>query len=565
MKENVAKVGVYRMRGFPFAACVAALSASLLLPAVAAGSDASAPAADSAAERKAAAEVAARLARMPRPWALPPNVPALEEIHEALRFWAEKNPGLMEVQVRGRSASGLPILLAKVTDSAIPDEDKQRVVVTGLHAGPERNGATAIMRYAEWLLGDSPEACETRKRQVLLLMPVVNPYAYVTNNVNGNEGGFGIYDSRRGALWDIPNLKLREPEKVPEIAAFAGVVDEYQPEAHVDMHGVGLRWNGERTTESAGTAYSNYGLRAWDMRVSDRMIRAANEAGYGIDRAEADAQRLFWGPDMDAHRDRFWHGRTFFYTASYAYVRCHTLLSTAEVSWEESGVARLKAFVGIGNHVWPGERLSGYPVHVLKSMQEHQLVSWGRTAAERRRSRMELWTRQGSFAVGLLYPQTDCRTLVALGLTARGCSLLEPSLAAFYTNLAACADMNAPAVRAFVQAGPELKLYKEAGEIPPTDAPLLNGLALRLRISCPNPDLLDLRLNGQLLKESDADGYQRWAGDGWTVVQVNVPPAKASKLDVCIVSCAYDPRTTRDYGWQAPPEVRARVKSSKNP
>lgn len=565
MKEKAAKEIFFRRRGFPLAAGVAALSASLLLPAVAAGSDAGAPAADAAEERKAAAEVAARLARMPRSWDLPPNVPALEEIHETLRFWAEKKPGLMDVQVRGRSASGLPILLAKVTDTSVPDEDKQRVVVTGLHAGPERNGATAIMRFTEWLLGDSPEACETRKRQVLLLMPVVNPYAYVTNNVNGNEGGFGIYDSRRGALWDIPNLKLREPEKVPEIAAFAGVVDEYQPEAHVDMHGVGLRWNGERTTESAGTAYSNYGLRPWDQRVSERMIRAANEAGYGIDRAEADAQRLFWGPDMDAHKDRFWFGRTFFYTASYAYVRCHTLLSTAEVSWEESGVARLKAFVGIGNQVWPGERLSGYPVHVLKSMQEHQLVSWGRTAAERRRSRMELWARQGAFAVGLLYPQTDCRTLIALGLTARGCSLLEPSLTAFNTNLAACSDMNAPAIRAFVQAGPELKLHKEPGGIPPTNEPLQNGLALRLRISGPNPELLDLRLNGHLLTESDADGYQRWAGDGWTVVQVNVPPTKASKLDACVVSCAYDPRTPRDYGWQAPPEVRVRLRGPKKP
>jgi len=565
MNMSVKRKRVCLMRRFSLPASGVALSASLLLPAGASGSEVGSPTADAAEETKAAAEVAARLARMPRPWTSPPNVPALEEIHEALRFWAEKKPGLMDVQLRGRSASGLPILLAKVTDASVPDEDKQRVVVTGLHTGPERNGATAIMRFTEWLLGDSPEACETRKKQVLLLMPVVNPYAYVTSNVSVNEGGFGIYDARRGQLWDIPNLKLKEPEKVPEIAAFAGVVDEYQPEAHVDMHGVGLRWNGERTTESAGTAYSNYGLRPWDPRVGERMIRAANEAGYGIDRAEADAQRLFWGPDMDAHRDRFWHGRTFFYTASYAYVRCHTLLSAAEVSWEESGVARLKAFAAIGNQVWPGERLPGYPVHVLKSVQEHQLVSWGRTAAERRRSRMELWLRQGSFAWGLLYPQTDCRRLIALGLTARGCSLLESPLPAFHTNLAACADMNASAIRAFVQAGPELKLYKEPGEVPPTNEPLRNGLALRLRISCPDPELLDLRLNGHALKESDADGYQRWAGDGWTMVQVNVPPAKASKLDVCVVSCAYDPRANRAYGWQAPPEVRARLKAAKKP
>ena len=97
-----------------------------------------------------------------------------------------------------------------------------------------------------------------------------------------------------------------------------------------------------------------------------------------------------------------------------------------EVGWEESGVARLKGLLKLGNEVWEGEPVAGYPVDRLHSFCGHFLVAYGATADQRRRSRAELWQRQGSFTQAMLYPQTDCRDsyIVAQYLKARGYEIL---------------------------------------------------------------------------------------------------------------------------------------------
>ncbi len=101
-------------------------------------------------------------------------------------------------------------------------------------------------------------------------------------------------------------------DRAPEMAAFLKVVDEFQPDAHIDLHGTGLqeygddqlgkreRYQGQIMTEITGSAYSNYVLRPWDWRVTEAMIRAGNEAGFPSDRFEADAQQLLYGPGLEA-------------------------------------------------------------------------------------------------------------------------------------------------------------------------------------------------------------------------------------------------------------------------
>lgn len=506
------------------------------------------------------ADMEARLSRMPRPWEEPVRRPSLEECAETLRYWAEKHAGIMTLDVRGKTKEDLPILLARVTDPSAKDEDKQIVLITGLHSGAERTGATAILHFMEWLLGDSPEAAETRRKQIVLLMPIANPWGFDKGS-NANSQGIDPYSAQRGKAWEIETLTLREPEKAPEIAAFKSVVDEFKPDVHADMHGVPLLWNGQQVVESAGTAYSNCSLRPWDWRLTEAMIAEAQKAGYGIDRGESDSQRLFWGPDMAPISDRFWMGRPYFYTSTYAYTACHTLPVTAEVGWEESGVARLKGLIGVGNGTWEGENVPGYPVNVMKSVVGQWIVSWGRNAAERRRSRVELWQRQGALTPGILYPQTDCRASLVVAVTEKGAGLMDGSPAKFLENLGRLGDFNTAAIRAFVKSGPETKLYFEKSERPPENRPIANGIALRLRIPYRNPDLCDLRLNGHLLTESAADGFQRWYGDGFTQVQVNIPPEKARACDLLAVTCAYAPDVQRRYGWKPPKEVSDRIEN----
>lgn len=514
-----------------------------------------------AAEKLADDDAESRLARMPRPWSTPVRRPSLEEYAATLRYWVEKHPGIMTLETRGQSREGLPIFLAKVTDSSVGDDDKQIVLITGLHSGAERTGTTSILHFMEWLLGDSSEAAETRRKQVVLVMPIVNPWGFEKGS-NANSQRIDPYSGQRGKAWDIEKLTVREPENAPEIVAFKSVVDEFKPDFHADMHGVLLAYSGQQVVESAGTAYSNYSLRPWDWRVTEAMIVGAQKAGYGIDRGEPDSQRMLWGPDMTPIADRFWMGRPFFYTATYAYAAYHTLPVTAEVGWEESGVARLKAIVGIGNGTWEGERVAGYPVNVMKSLVGQWIVASGRNAAQRRRSRVELWQRQGAFTLGILYPQTDCRSSLVVAVSAKGAAKMHGDPQKFLSNLDGQPGFNTKALSAFVKSGPESKIYFDKAEKPAEDRPIENGLAIRLRIPYRNLTLGDLRLNGHLLAESATDGFRQWYGDGFTQVQINIPPEKSRTGDLFVVTCAYAPDVQRHYGWTPPQEVLERISRS---
>jgi hypothetical protein len=505
-------------------------------------------------------DVTSRLAEMPRPWKEAARRPSFTEIAATLRFWAEKHPDKFTLQERGKTKEGLPIFLARITDKSLRDDDKQVALITATHAGSERTGATSVMCFAEWLLGDSREAVETRRKQVVLLMPVVNPWGYETVESPFNSQGGDPYSGQRGKAWDLDTLTLKEPAKSPETMAVKSVFDEFQPDVQWDMHGVPLRWNGHQVVESCGTAYSNCSLRPWDWRVSEAMIAEARKAGYGIDRGEADSQRLFFGPDMPPLADRLWVGRPFFYTAMYGYARYHTLLGTCEVGYEESGVARLRGLMRIGNRVWDSENIAGYPVNVMKTIVGHWVMAAGRNAAERRRSRVELWQRQGAFTMGVLYPQTDCRVGLVLALTAKGAKLLDADPKKFAANLGSLPGCDAAAVRAFLDAGPETKIYFEPPDRAPEDRPLDAPLAFRLRIPYRHPKLLDLRLNGQPLTASASDGCERWQGDGYTQVQINIPAEKARQSDLLVVTCAYKPDVQRRYGWRAPEEVRKKLR-----
>jgi hypothetical protein len=86
---------------------------------------------------------------------------------------------------------------------------------------------------------------------------------------------------------------------------------------------------------------------------------------------------------------------------------------------------------------------------------------------------------------------------------------------------------------------------------------------LRLRLPYRKPNVVDLRLNGRLLHESATDGYQRWFGDGFTQLQVTVPPGKANAAGLLVVTCAYMPDVLRKNGWEPPAEVLERLKKGK--
>ena len=309
------------------------------------------------------------LSKVPRIWEEPPPHRLTREEYEAtLEFWDRKFGAMLTVERSGESARGDGIWTIRITDPDTPAEQKQHSLITAMHGGPERSGTTTAFHLVEWLTSNDPAAVETRKNQEVRVMPILNPHGYFVTDRFGNEARVDPYTGGGANAWDIANLRLKEPEKSPELVAFLKVVDEFQPEAHLDLHGTGLqeygedqlgsrhRYQGQTMTEITASAYSNYSLRPWDWRITEKMITAGLAAGFPSDRFEADAQRAFWGLPLNPVAGQVWRGRPFFYAAQYGYLKYHTVIAALEVGWEQSGVERSKAWLAMGNEAWPGRK-----------------------------------------------------------------------------------------------------------------------------------------------------------------------------------------------------------------
>jgi hypothetical protein len=498
---------------------------------------------------------------------------SLAEYEGTLQFWQQQHPTILDVERAGLSLEGLGLYLLKITDPEIPTEEKQVCLITSLHGGPERSGTTTILHLIEWLLGDSDEAKETRRKQIVLIMPINHPLAFFETDRFLNASKIDPYTGGDPQNWDLENLEYKAADKAPEVKAVLDIVDRWQPEVHVDVHGTGLqeypddrlgdrtRYQGQIMFEVTGSAYSNYALRPWDWRVTEAIIQAGVDAGYPSDRFEADGQRSFHGPVMNPIADRTWRGQPNFYTAQYGYAKYHTMVMAFEVGWEQSGVARLKGLLHIGNNRWQQEPNEGYPVDRVKPFIGHFVTSWGRDAAERRRSRVELWQKQGRFTQAVLYPQTDGRDTYFIATSERAVAALSKNTDEFLAAIAEQEDIDSAAVASFVRSGPEVMLAVDAGRSKGDSAePIQNGIGFRLRLPYQKPTITAVSLNGTLLDESTTDGYQAWQANGFTQLQIHVPPEKAAKQDLFLVTCEYQPEIERRIGWTPPPEVLQQLK-----
>lgn len=510
-----------------------------------------------------------------------------DEYAGTLTHWRKKHPDLLTTEPRGMSGQNMPVYLLKITDRSVPDADKQVCLVTALHSGPERTGTTGALAFTECLLSDDPLAAETRRKQVVLIMPVVNPLSMFYTDRFRNEHGVDPYTGtgRVGKIWDVKTLTIRKPEEAPELAAVLSVIDQYQPEVHADLHGTGLQeyapgqlgtrrmYQGQIMTEVTGGAYSNYALRPWDWRVTEAMVQAGVEAGFPSDRFEADAQRTFWGPELAPLGKKLWHGSPLFYSAHYGYAKYHTMVITQEVAWEQSLVARMKGLLRIGNGVWHDERSAGYPVNRMKHFVGHFVTTHGGLAAERRKSRAELWSKQGEFSLGFLYPETDGRASLVCAVTAAAKKAVAvDDVSSLCANLHGLLGERTQGIERFIKAGPEIKLAMDtpAPQLLAADAmqdvTLQHGIGFRLRLPYRQTGKLHVELNGEPLKADATDGYESWSADGFTQVQVQVPPAKAanaSKAGLFFITCAYEPGETRLTGWMPPPEVQKQQATAK--
>src|SRR5689334_4087779 len=158
--------------------------------------------------------------------------PPFEEIETRLKNWVTGRPGLLKLEVHGKTAQGRALYSVHLNDPIAPESDKEHVLITAQHSGIERSGTTTILLLLEWLLSGEPMAREILKRQHIIAMPVVNPDGYMAGS-HANSLGLDPYTA-----WDLAGPK--EAAKSPEAVAVQMIMDRHQPEVHADVHGIDL-------------------------------------------------------------------------------------------------------------------------------------------------------------------------------------------------------------------------------------------------------------------------------------------------------------------------------------
>lgn len=487
----------------------------------------------------------------------PPVWFTFEEIRDRLEDMQRRHSQLMNLEILGRSALGRPLFAVRLTDPTVSDELKEHVLFTALHTGVERIGASTMLYLMGWLMSGRPLAREVLRKQVILCMPVVNPDGYVNGTFQNTEG-MDPYTN-----WSLEGPD--QPSKSPEAVAVQKMMDEYQPEVHGDMHGSFLEFGGSIHAETAA-AYSNVSLRPYHHEVMRLMNDAALEEGYPADWLEEDAERIYWGPELEKISHQTWRGRPRVYAATYCYSQYHTLTTANENAWERSGFLRYRRLLQLGNEVWAGEYFAGYPTRVIMGHDLHRLTAYGRTAHERRRSRLELWSRTRQLTWGFDWPETEgiilcaCATSPAAAETWLG----DGTLTDVAGRIQRHPRMNAEPIRRLAHAHP-LEDGKRGARLllegwgatrneddrTSPSLPVRHGLAVRLRIPYSKAQLLDLRLNGYPLQLSETDGFLTWVARGFTFVQINVPPERSRTEDLFVITCEYDPREKRSQGKQS--------------
>ena len=462
--------------------------------------------------------------------------PSPEEVEAGLRKWETERPGSLRVEVPGRTAEGLPVLLCRVTDTSVSDEDKQVALITACHAGGELNSCTGMLHLIKWLLGDAPLAAKIRRNQIVLLMPMCDPEGYARRRVGNTLGGSPYIGS-----WSLSGVV--DPEKNPEAVAIKKVMDEYQPDIHPDVHGV---WMDESTMwESTGISWGSGLCRSYIPEIPKAMDQAAEEAGFLLTHGEESEGRVRATAPVEGAGPSFYLQHAGINDCVHSYHNYHSIAFTMECGFDESLVIRLRRMLQIGNERWRGEHYPGYPANQVGCWTSMAVSAWGDTAAKRRRSRVELWRKLPQLRYGCAHPEPRGTMMAFCSTTAEGAALIaDKDIVKIVGGLQDHPDFDGPALAEFVDKTPAVNA--ECSGAGAQGEPIENGLALRLLIPYRAAKITHLALNGYPLEESETDGHVTWRGPG-TMVQVNIPPEKVG--DLHIVTCAYEPGTERRSGF----------------
>ncbi|MGA2616060.1 MAG: M14 family zinc carboxypeptidase [Thermoguttaceae bacterium] len=307
--------------------------------------------------------------------------PSSAEVEEHLRKLETDHPKLVKLEVPQKTCEGRPIYAVTISDPGVPDHDKQQVLIVAGQHGNEESGRMVALALLDWLL--SREGATTLRKQKIAIMPNVNP--------DGAERD--MHETPAGIQ---PNLDHGpQGARSPEGKAVEAVSYALQPELFVDMH-------------ARGGAGCSYDMVLYPMtltyqeddnllhQIAAEMAKAGEEAG--IPHVTHSLTWPGWGNnDINDVSTTVFHYRNFHSLVFLTETAEHNDHAHPVAARVAVGLARLKVLLEYGNRRHARFYYEGYPCGHI-GMNPAALVPVGRTAAERRASRVALWTHRDSFS-----------------------------------------------------------------------------------------------------------------------------------------------------------------------
>tara|TARA_Y100000758_G_scaffold269196_1_gene210561 strand:- start:962 stop:3001 length:2040 start_codon:yes stop_codon:yes gene_type:complete len=478
--------------------------------------------------------------------------PSSAEMQKGLQGWARIHPDKMDVEIRGKSVLGKPVLLVKITDEKTSDENKSIVLFTSTHCGGEEIGATSLLHLTKWLLGEGEGVKRIRERIIVLIMPCVNPDGWDARRRSGRP-----YHSVRGktnTAWNVYGINIYDTkfwfgaaaaEENPEGLAILGVAEEFHPDASMDIHAT---QRGMTMPDSTGFSWGDFNAHSFQPLIVEEMNRAMEKAGCLAERPAMDAGRIKIGSRIPGREHNYYRINDKQTIMSHLYLRYHTLAYNCEAAFDFAVVARARRLLEIGTETWRNEFYPGYPSSQVGRWGSTSIAAWGDTAKKRRKSRVELWRKMNqihfSSVTNIRSPGLADHKILSICATTTAASekwIGYGTKADIMANLAKHNRIKVDYIEDFVRGlpvsirtPPHYSMGYKSGEV--TDAPILNGLAMRLFIPYAGAEIYDARIDGFKVERSEMDGYIVQRGPG-TIVQFNIPPKKVSGLH--LVSLKY--------------------------
>ena len=341
------------------------------------------------------------------------HMPMCEEGVKEIFAWIDKYVHnyreIAEKIILGKSEDGkweVPAVV--VTNKAIPREKKLISIVTSSRHGQEKGTRVIGPEILNYLA--SEKAAETRDKQIVVVVPIVNPEGVVLNEFHSSLYG------------------ITEHEK----NIFAYLCSRYTPDMMIDYHSLG-EIEGARCDLGDMEAIIPANTTKWGMdeqiyqSVSNRLMEAAASEGwpYEIHTMEDLSNYYFGDAGSGKMPHRYMQEKVFLlhiqdqyeqysnmtytnYTNGPAYLKWHTLVFGVEINhWSigiqdglaESGAVITRELLNIGNQKPSWQKYSGYPTDILVGDFRMSIRATGKNPEERRVSREKIWNERAQFDV----------------------------------------------------------------------------------------------------------------------------------------------------------------------